>query len=163
MKTKNIMLAGVAIVSLLTGCASKPVVLAPVGPKPNNPVAYVSTGHLRVYSDTRTREIGENTFYYTHTRYFIQDETGKIVKTVPNHVGDTDELPTLVTIPTGSYKVVAQSSSYGRVTVPVVIQAGRTTVVHLDRNWKASAQLPANDLVCLPNGEAVGWRDSTGR
>ena len=161
MKIKTIMLVGTPIILLLAGCASQPVVLAPVGPEQNNQVKYASTGHLRVFSDTKTREIGENTFYYTHTRYVIQDENGKIVKIVPNHIGDTDEMPTLVTIPSGNYKVVAQSSSYGRVTVPVFIQAGQTTVVHLDRNWKSSKKLPTDELVYLPNGEAVGWRDST--
>ena len=151
---------GAAIIQLISGCASKPVVLSPVGPKQNNLVAYASTGHLRVYSDTKTREVGDNTFCYTHTRYCIQDAHGKIVKIVPNHLGDMDELPTLVTIPTGTYQVVAQSASYGRVTVPVIIQAGQTTVVHLDRNWKSASHLPANELVYMPNGEAVGWRSS---
>src|ERR1019366_2200399 len=114
MKTMNIILVCAAIIPLLAGCASKPVVLSPVGPKQNNQMAYVSTGHLRVFSETRTREIGGNTFYYTHTRYSIQDQNGKTVKVVPNHVGDMDELPTLVAIPTGNYNVVAESASYGR-------------------------------------------------
>lgn len=147
------------LVTLLAGCASQPVALAPVGPRPGDRIAYVSTGHLRVYSDTKTREIGENTFYYTHTGYAIRDPSGKLLQYVRNHVGDMDETPTLVTVPSGRYLVVAQSARYGRVTVPVIIQDGRTTVVHLDGDWKA-AQSAANEVVRLPDGEAVGWNSS---
>ena len=160
MKTKSILLMNVTLITLLVGCATKPVALAPVGPGPGDRSAYVSTGHLRVYSDTKTREIGENTIYYTHTAYTIRDPSGKLVKYVGNHVGSTDEMPTLVTIPSGSYLVVAESLRYGRVTVPVKIQDGRTTVVHLDGNWKVASSMSANELVRLPDGEAVGWRNS---
>jgi len=160
MKTKNILLMNVMLAALLAGCATKPVALAPVGPRPGDRTSYVSTGHLRVYSDTKTREIAENTIYYPHTAYTIRDPSGKLVKYVFNHVGSTDEIPTLVTIPSGSYLIVAESARYGRVTVPVKIQDGRTTVVHLDGNWQAASSLAANELVRLPDGEAVGWRNS---
>jgi hypothetical protein len=160
MKTRNILLISGIFITLLAGCASKPVALAPIGPRPGDRIAYVSTGHLRVFSDTKTREIGENSFYYTHTGYTIRDPSGKIVQYVRNHVGSMDETPTLVTIPSGSYLVVAESSRYGRVTVPVKIQDGRTTVVHLDGDWKAASSVSSNEVIRLPDGEAVGWRNS---
>jgi hypothetical protein len=158
MKTKTIIPLSVVLVAVVAGCATKPVTLAPVGPRPGDRVAYTSTGHLRVYSETRAREIGDNTYYYTHTGYAIRDLSGKTVLYVRNHVGDMDEIPTLVTIPSGSYWVVAQSPRYGRVTVPVKIQDGRTTVVHLDDDWKSVSKSHSNELVYLPDGEAVGWR-----
>jgi len=65
-----------------------------------------------------------------------------------------------VKIPTGNYKVVAESAAYGRVTVPVVVQAGKVTVIHLDRGWRPVSTVSINELVRLPDGEAVGWRSS---
>jgi hypothetical protein len=43
------------------------------------------------------------------------------------------------------------------VTVPVVIQQGKTTIVHLDKNWWQPSKTDTNQLVFLPDGEAVGW------
>ena len=156
MKTINITRMCVAIIPLIVGCASEPVVLSPVGPGPGNPTAYHSTGHLRVYSDTERCDIGQNN-YYPHSSYSIRDQSGNLVKYVPNHIGDMDESPTLVTISTGNYKVVAESSAYGRVTVPVVVQAGKTTVLHLDRGWRPASNTFSNEVVRFPDGEAVGW------
>ena len=162
MKKKNIVLAGVAIIPLLAGCASKPITLSPVGPAPVSRAAIVPKGYLQVFSDTETRVDGDGPPYYPHTGYFVHAESGKAVEFVANHIGDTDETPTIVTVPVGNYKIVAESSGYGRVTVPVVIQKGRMTVIHLDREWKPSANASSNELVYLPGGEAVGWRSSTG-
>jgi hypothetical protein len=158
MKIKNIALFGTVIVPLLTGCATNRVVLNSVGPGPTRPEAFAPKGYLQVFSDTETHVIGDGPPYYPHTGYSIHDESGKLVQFVPNHIGDMDESPSIVTIPAGNYNVVARSSAYGRVTVPVAIQSGRTTVVHLDRDWRPSANIPTNGLVYLPNGEAVGWR-----
>jgi hypothetical protein len=159
MKTKILALIGAAIMPLLAGCATKPVTLSPVGPEPSHQTPYNSTGHLRVYSDTETCDIGENN-YYPHMGYVIRGESGKVIKFVPNHIGDMDESPTLVTMPTGNYQVVAESSAYGRVTVPVIIQAGKTTVLHLDRGWRPALNSSSNEVVRLPDGEAVGWSGS---
>jgi hypothetical protein len=160
MKTKYLALIGAAIIPLLAGCASKPVVLNSVGPEPVNPEAFIPEGYLQVFSDTKEHVIGDSPPYYTHTGYNIHDPSGKIVEYVPNHIGDMDESPSLVTIPAGNYKIVAQSYSYGRVTVPVVIQAGGTTVVHLDRDWRPSSNISSNQVVRLPDKEAVGWSSS---
>jgi len=46
------------------------------------------------------------------------------------------------------------------VRVPVTIQGGRTTTVHLDNTRPGPAGVPATALVSLPNGQAVGWRAS---
>ena len=156
MKTHCLTLIGAAIIPLLAGCASTPIALSPVGPKPSAPPIAYGTGHLRVYSDTKTRMISEDN-YYPHTSYSIRDQLGRFIKFVPNHIGYLDEKPTLVTIPAGKYNVVAESSSYGRVTVPVVIEDGKTTVLHLDRGWNPSLNTPSNEVVRLPDGEAVGW------
>lgn len=164
MKTNNIaLLAGAAIMCFLVGCASQPVTVSTVGPEPDTHAQYHSPyqnegrGYLRVFSDTDTHEIGQNTFYYTHTPYSVYDESGLRVKWVPNHIGDMDEDPMSVKLPAGHYYVVAQSSSYGRVTVPVIIRAAKRTTLHLDRMWKPSPNISPNAIARLPNGEPVGW------
>ena len=156
MITKYIALIGATIIPLLAGCTTTPIALSPVGPKPSQPPITYGTGHLRVYSDTKTRVVSEDN-YYPHTSYIIRDQFGRFIKHVPNHIGYMDEKPTLVTIPAGNYNIVAESSAYGRVTVPVVIEGGKTTVVHLDRGWKPSLNIPSNEVVRFPDGEAVGW------
>ena len=157
MKIKVMILIGAAIIPFLAGCASKPIAISPVGPEPESHAAYVPKGYLQVFSDTETRVIGDGPPYYPHTSYSIHDESGKIVKFIPNHIGDMDETPSIVAVPAGNYKIVAESSSYGRVTVPVVIQKGRTTVVHLDGNWNMPSNAATNQFVRLPDGEASGW------
>ncbi|HSY18786.1 MAG TPA: hypothetical protein VK815_10650 [Candidatus Acidoferrales bacterium] len=161
MKTKLFTLICAAGISLLAGCASQPVALSPVGPEPENHASTAGIGYLQVFSDTETHVIGDGPPYYPHTGYNIYDQSGARIKYVPNHIGNMDESPTLVRVPAGNMKIVAESSAYGRVTVPVVIEGGRTTVVHLDREWQPSSNAASNKLVRLPDGEAVGWRDAT--
>jgi hypothetical protein len=162
MRLKRIALVGAAIIPLLCGCASTPVVLDPVGPAPAKPVpasstTYAPTGWLKVLTATRTREIGAESYYYTHTGYRICTGPGQTWKYVANHEGDMDQSAALVKIPAGNYLVVAKSESYGVVTVPVLVQAGKLTVVHLESHWKAPAHLSTSKVVCLPNGDPVGW------
>ncbi len=159
MKTKYRTLAGAAVAAaFMAGCASTPVAVAPVGPEPIPPAAFVPQGYLEVFSDTELHVLGQYTYYYPHTGYSIRESSGRVVEFVPNHVGNMDEMPTRVTLAGGKYNIVAESASYGRVTVTVLIEPGRTTVVHLDGNWKPSTGVDANKLVLLPDGEAVGWK-----
>ena len=162
MKSLNTVLAAMVVIPLLAGCASTPVALAPVGPKPTSQQPYNvkydgAYGYLQVYSDTKEHFIDHDLPYYWHIGYNIYDDSNRKVKYVPNNIGITDETPTLVQIPQGNYRVVAESSAYGRVTVPVVIQADKTTVLNLDRGWRPSATISTNELVRFPDGEAVGW------
>ena len=157
MKTKIIVFANAAIILLLSGCASKPVAITSIGPEPTSQKAYFPKGYIQVFSDTEEHVIGDGPPFYPHTGYNIYDQAGNRVLYVANHIGNMDELPTLVQIPIGNYKVVAESSAFGRVTVPVVIQSGKSTVVHLDRGWRPSSNMFPNEVVRLPDGEAAGW------
>jgi hypothetical protein len=163
MKTKYIaIIIGAAIVCVLTGCATQPVNVSTVGPESTGDTSSRTDlpgdrGYLCVYSDTKTRQIGENTYYYTHTPYSIHDQSGVRVQWVRNHIGDMDEMPTRVTLPVGQYYVIAQSTSYGRVTVPVIIRGGKETDLHLDHKWQPSPDISSNAVVRLPDGEPVGW------
>jgi hypothetical protein len=161
MKMKNISLIGAAIIPLLAGCASTPVALDSIGPAPAKPSGeYVPTGWLRVYTATDAHEIGDNTYYYTHTGYRIYSEDGRLWKYIPNHTGDMDESVANVQIPEGNYRISAQSEAYNFVSVPVIIRADKTTDIHLETTWKAPAGTPTNELVYLPDGYPVGWKSS---
>ena len=153
-------IAGAAFIQLLAGCAGAPYALNTVGPAPINTAAFKPAGNLRVYTATESHEVGDNTYYYPHTGYYIYTESGKLFKYVPNNTAVVDETPACVVVPSGIYTIKAQSDLYSTVTVPVVIQENRTTEVHLDSGWKPPLNVSTNQLVYLPNGEAVGWSSS---
>ena len=90
------------------------------------------TGHLRVFTATERHPDGDGPEYHPHTGYLVCDSTGKTILHVANHVGSMDEAPATVTLPAGNYVVLAQATGVGRVKVPVVVEAGRATVVQLD-------------------------------
>jgi hypothetical protein len=92
----------------------------------------LSQGYLMVYSATDPFDDGEVP-YYAHSAYSIYTADGKFFKHVENHMSLNDEVPCLVTLPTGSYTIEARSESHGYVRVPIVITAGRRTIVDPDR------------------------------
>ena len=145
---------------LWTGCAAQPLVLNSVGPAPITPESTRPDGGLRVYTATEAHEIGDRTYYYPHTGYRIYDASGKLWQYVPNHTSNEDETPASVTLPVGDYTIKAAADLYSLVAMPVVIQAGRTTEIHLDSGWEPPSGVSTNELVYLPNGEAVGWRSA---
>ena len=89
-------------------------------------------GSLEVYSATDEFNDGR-TLYYAHDAYAVYTLDGKLFKNVENHISRSDELPETVSLPVGSYTVVARSESNGYVSVPVMIRNGRRTIVDLDR------------------------------
>ena len=70
--------------------------------------------------------------FYAHSSYVIYTTNGKLVKNVENHISRSDEIPEVVALPVGSYMVVARSEKDGYIRLPVVIKAGRRTIVDLD-------------------------------
>ena len=144
----------------LAGCASPPKLgnLEAVGPEIRSSDRMSGNGWLQVYSATRQYDTGGNTFYYPHTNYVIYDAQGKIVKRVRNHVGIMDESPAVVTLPAGSYKVLAKHPGYGQVMIPVVVSASQATAVHLDGAWQPPRGAKEGALVRLPDGECIGFR-----
>lgn len=73
----------------------------------------------------------------------------------------TDEQPSRVTLPRGSYIVQAWSETMGAVSVPVVIRTAHMTVLHLERpkDWREPALVGRPRLfVHLPNGQPIGWK-----
>jgi hypothetical protein len=167
MKSKIIFLSGAAILPVLTGCATAPMALSPVGPESAGKVAAVSKnnkGYLQVFSATEKSipmATDDPVSFDLHTGYEIHDQSGRNVRFVQNHASNMDEWPDQVALPAGTYNIMAASSCCGQVSVPVVIQAGQRTVVHLDRNWFPPSSISNSRLVYLPDGEAVGWSGAT--
>ena len=88
-------------------------------------------GYLKVYTATDEFNDGGVAFY-AHSSYVIYTTNGKLVKNVENHISRSDEIPEVVALPVGSYMVVARSEKDGYIRLPVVIKAGRRTIVDLD-------------------------------
>ena len=88
-------------------------------------------GYLKVYSASDEVKDGD-TRYFPHTSYVIYTIDGKLFKTVKNHRSEDDEIPELVSLPVGSYGVVARSLRGGYVRILVVIKENQETVLDLD-------------------------------
>ena len=143
----------------VASCASAPptIVHETVGPG----VAVGNEEHngfLTVFSATEwTTTDGDGPSQLSYTNYQIDAADGSLFQEVTN--GDYE--PTRVILPIGTYTVVAWSDTSGEVSVPVAIETGKLTVVHLEseKDWKeASAAIPSADLVRLQNGQPIGFR-----
>jgi len=88
-------------------------------------------GYLKVYSSTDEFKEGDAR-YFPHTSYVIYTIDGKLFKNVRNHRSADDEIPELVSLPVGSYRVVARSLRGGYVRVLIVIKEDQETVLDLD-------------------------------
>jgi hypothetical protein len=155
---KHLLLALVCGVGLLmAGCRSTLVMQTPVGPEPFGRQTAGPTGRLLVFSAKAARGDGDDPTYYQHTDYSIYDSEGKRIKHVGNTTGHFDEAPRLVNLPPGTYLVKARAECYDWVELPVVIKSGRTTVVHLDKEWKPGSSPQNTELVNLPEAYVIGW------
>ena len=152
----------VASAVLLVGCSSTRTVLAPVGPNPAALAQNSNNGKLEVYSaveecrDGNEFDIGPA--WYEHTDYSVYDMKGQRVQHVFNSAGHYDEAPSDISLPAAKYVLRAEAEGFVHVEVPIVIERGRTTRVHLDAEWKPPVDASKSELVTLPNSYAVGWR-----
>ena len=88
-------------------------------------------GYLKVYSASDEVRHGD-TRYFPHTPYVIYTIDGELFESVENHRSADDEIPELVSLPVGSYRVVARSVRGGYVRILVVIKKDQETVLDLD-------------------------------
>ena len=95
-------------------------------------------GYLKVYSASDEVRDGDAR-YFPHTSYAIYMIDGKLVKNVKNHRSADDEIPELVSLPVGSYTVVARSLRDGYVRTLVVIMEDQQTILHLD-SWDTTTE-----------------------
>jgi hypothetical protein len=151
------MIAAMGLTSLLFGCTSVQVAVAPVGPNPNREALRTSDGQLEVFSAITGRTEGDDPTWFQHTDYTIYNQQQQSVKHVFNALGHYSSAPRAITLPPGKYFVKARAKDYASVWVPVVIEPGRTTRVHLDDTWRPIAD-SKTPLIKLPSGTPVGWR-----
>jgi hypothetical protein len=160
----------------LVGCATAAqfTVSEPVGPTPTERARSPDDSTLQVYSarvrapvDVNREEFlwnndfGRNDFLYepAHTDYTIYYQNGKMFKHVRNAQGAGDPQPALMSLPPGRYEVVAYARGFGLVTVPVVVEKGKCTIVNLQRTPnEVVAAVPKSEGVCLAGDRIVGWR-----
>jgi hypothetical protein len=159
MKKTLLMILGTAAL-IVSGCATAPVAVAPVGPNPGSLQAANSNGpgdgQLEVFSRLSGHREGTNPTWGRHSDYYIYDSQGNRLQHVDNNVGYYSSEPRIVSLPSGHYVVEARAKGTLSIKVPVVIILGETTQVHLDGNWQpGTAQA---EVVTAPAGYAIGWR-----
>jgi hypothetical protein len=154
--------------ALLSGCSSdrNRLVLDPVGPGPPQTSSVNSKhGTLVVYSayEVGANFNGRDPDRPVHSDYKIFSLDGSLLRAVHNDSDTILQDPVPVELPAGKYRVVANANGYGRATIPVVIAAHQTTVLHLEGvgSWSQEAEFNPTNAVRLPDGQIVGWRAST--
>src|SRR6184192_40571 len=110
--------------------ARDPLFPGPARPEVDNRTE-LSPGYLIVYSATDQFNDGD-VLYYAHSSYSIYTIDGKFFKNVENHISRSDEIPALVTLPAGSYTILLRSENRGYIRLPIVISAGRRTILDPD-------------------------------
>ncbi len=91
----------------------------------------------------------------------IYDSNGnETTRVSDNNKGEFEATPRPIQLNPGPYRVKALAAvGMGEwITVPVVIESGRTTEVHLNGHWKPPVDTPENQLVHAPAGFPMGWR-----
>ncbi len=138
MNMKAITLATLTAAGLvLAGCANSRhnMTLDPVGPAPvSDHAANPDTGSLIVYSafEVNADFNNEDPYRHEYSSYRIFTGDGKLLQFVKNDNGTSFGNPITVSLPAGKYLVKAHANGRGTVTVPVIIENGRTTAVHLE-------------------------------
>jgi hypothetical protein len=134
-------------------------------------------GSLVIYSARRSADVdvneatwrqnndfGKNEFLYepAHTAYTIYTRNGEVFQHVRNARDLTDDSPTVVTLPPGSYKVEAEAVDCDgnpvRVLIPVLIKPGQNTLAQLEGDWNPVGQPGGTEIARLPCGRPIGWR-----
>jgi hypothetical protein len=153
------------LISLTSGCAfnRQTVLTASVGPSPSAPVSASPNGNLLVYSAVETPDPADAEYSSPHhSGYSLFSADGARPKYIYNRASTFREEPETVPLYPGRYKIVALASGAGTVTVTLIIEAGKTTSVYLDKS-SPTGRLPGPDsrFVTLPDGRFVGWRATT--
>ena len=175
MKYVSSIVVSTAVVCLI-GCASaEPVAVSgPVGPAPagraqasGRSSLQVSSARVRAPVDVNKEEFlwnndfGKNDFSYepAHSDYTICTRDGKVLEHVRNARNANDPEPAVVPLPPGNYEVKAKARDYGVVTIPVVVEAGKLTLVNLQRGENPVVDSVAKaNAVLLGGYRIVGWQ-----
>ncbi|HEY3857601.1 MAG TPA: hypothetical protein VGO67_24730 [Verrucomicrobiae bacterium] len=155
-------IAMAAVAGMLSGCATSTVLRVPVGPDPASASVGGVDGTLKVFSAKEQEDnVGFENPYNQRTDYYVYDSNGKEAQHVTdNNKGHFEAIPRGIELPPGRYSVKALAAvGLGEwVTVPVVIESGRTTEVHLNGSWRPPSDTPQREIVQSPGGFPMGWR-----
>ena len=140
----------------LLGCAhQQQLSLSPVGPEPQ--MSSKSTkGRLVVFSAWRKTgtDIPD---HRVHSSYDVLASDGTRLLHVQNYLTPMIEDPATVALEPGNYVVKARVQRYGFITVPVLIESGKTTALYLDDTTQPQmTEENAPENVQLPDGRIVG-------
>jgi hypothetical protein len=148
-----------------SGCATGKggMALDTVGPIPAPTAPVISTnGTLVVYSAFEaTADFNSRDPYRPEcSDYKIYTADGKFLRRVHNDSGTILQDPASVELPAGEYRVVARANGYGYLTIPILMEANQTTVLHLEGGgaWPDKSAFNPTNAVRLPDGRIVGWR-----
>jgi hypothetical protein len=146
-----------AVLTACAGCAPiQPLVLSnPVGPLQSFADESRTGGSLVVYSETDGRVL-DPADYPPHSDYQVYTLDGQRIWSVTNRDSISAREPATLELPVGQYKVTAKVLKIGFVTVPVVIEKDRTTVVDLNADVLPHSLAANEKWVSLPNGQIIG-------
>jgi hypothetical protein len=149
---------------LVTGCASNRnhLTLDTVGPSGQLTGADAATGTLVVYSAFKRNADFDSRDPYRqeYSDYKILTDNGHLLHKVHNNSGTIFQDVVSVSLSPGKYQVEARANGYGFVTVPVVVEAQHSTVLHLEGGspWPDTSAFNQSNTVRLPDGQIVGYR-----
>ena len=149
------------------GCASgNDLTLGTIGPQLPQPAGVsTATGSLVVYSafETGAAFNSRNESGQSYSDYKIFTSEGRLLQQVHNDSGTMELSPVAVRLTPGKYTVVAQANGYASVTVPVIIAAHQSTILHLEGGgvWSGESAFNQTNSVRLPDGMVVGWKSGS--
>lgn len=160
----NQTLLAAAFLALALGCVHpREFSVATVGPAPSSHLSGATNGTLVVYSAWRKTGT-DDTDHPVHSSYDVLTESGQAVQHVRNYVTPILDEPASISLAPGKYVVRARVQRYGFVSVPVVLEPHKTTVLYMDDTTKpdSTGQKPI-DPVKLPDGRVIGWASAAAR
>jgi len=143
------------------------LVLDTVGPPLPQPTAAIATnGTLLVYSAYEAGPAfnARDPNRPEYSDYKIFTAAGRLLQRVRNNSESIRQDAVPVALPPGKYNVVALANGLGDVTVPVMIAARQSTVLHLEGGgfWPDELASSQTDAVRLPDGRIIGWKAMPG-
>jgi hypothetical protein len=153
-------------IGLLGGCASHKdaLMLAPVATASGTSPRSLATGSLVVYSAFDPHAHFNGFAYHAYySDYKIFNATGELLRSVHNDSDMVLEGPVTVALSAGQFRIVARANGHGTITIPVVITAGQTTILHLEggTSRRTISQLAPSELIRSPEGQIIGWMAGT--
>lgn len=145
----------IGLVALLGGCAPiQPLVIdEPIGPLKWR--VDDSRGSLIVYSASESSSL-DPAEYGPRSDYTLYSVDAGFAHRMINRDNWLSRNPATLDLPVGRYTVTARGANFEFVTVSVILQGGRTTVVDLTQDVLAHATAANGDWVRLPNGQVIG-------